>query len=245
MARQSNVRSAGIIVLGGLLLSLGSACVHDLDPTSLDEHDASSDAAPEPPDNDPVSSAADGLLVATVRVHALRSELSDALNSSLSDDEIRDRFAEVNRIWERANIRFDIESIQRPPAQQEAAFEDLIASGAKKAGSLLGQLYPPSNLLSDGWNLVLLEDFGAMPPGVYSCNTKVVIAARYFGPNHHEAPATVLAHEFGHSLSLPHLCGQGENLMCADGMQPEKLFDEQVDAAREQLKLQHPAHCSP
>jgi hypothetical protein len=210
----------------------------------LDEQIPGSDAVPEIPDGDPVPTAADEVLVATVRVHALRSELSDALNSSLSDDEIRDRFAEVNRIWEQANIRFDIESIQRPPAQQEAAFQDLVASGAKKAGSLLGQLYPTSNLLGDGWNLVLIEDFGAMPPGVYSCNTTVVVAARFFGANHYEAPATILAHEFGHSLSLPHLCGQGENLMCANGMQPEKLFDEQIDAARDQLRLQHPAHCS-
>ena len=234
-------------VLAGCLLG---ACSQSLG----SDHD---DANPQHEHSPPTEQAAGGsssvggstladdqVLVAPVRVIALRSEEAEALDSSLSDEQITARFDEVNRIWKQANIRFEIESIVRPQAQQAASFQAAIDSGAKKAQSLLSQIYPSDQVLDEGWTVVLLEDFGAMPPGVFSCVSGLVFAARYFGKQKIEAPTNVLAHELGHALNLPHLCGQGENLMCATGKQPEKLNQAQIDDARSQAQLGRPASCN-
>ena len=204
--------------------------------------------APEAAGDDSTPSAGEGateleVLVAPIRVHVLQSDTVPALDASLTDAEIHDRFGVVNEIWAAAGVRFEVESIQRISAQNEVAFGALIDSGSRRAGPALSEIYDADGLLADGWNAVLIEDFGQMPPGVYSCNTGVLVAARFFGPNHREAPANVLAHELGHALSLPHLCGEGENLMCADGMSPRALFEDQIEAARSQVRQGAPARC--
>jgi hypothetical protein len=165
------------------------------------------------------------------------------LNSSLSDEEVHARFEVVNEIWSQAGIRFEVESIRRTPAGGEESYAGLMASGARQAGSVLGELYEEAETLEGAFNVVVLEDFGAMPPGVYNCRSGVLVIGRYFGTGHREAPANVLAHELGHALSLEHLCGMGRNLMCADGSSPRALLEEQIEAAVAQATLGTPFYC--
>ena len=59
------------------------------------------------------------LLLLPVRVHLLTSGTTPELNSTLTGDEIRQVFVEVNAVWQQAGIRWDVESVLREQAQNE------------------------------------------------------------------------------------------------------------------------------
>ena len=66
-------------------------------------------------------------LTVLVRVHLLESDSVPELKSSFTDDEIRARFSAINEVWTQADIRFEVESIQRIAATGESAYSELIA----------------------------------------------------------------------------------------------------------------------
>ena len=180
-------------------------------------------------------------LTVLVRVHLLESDSVPELKSSFTDDEIRARFSAINEVWTQADILFEVESIQRIAATGESAYAQLIAGRERQRGPVLGRVFGNVELLTDGWNLALVEDVGSMPPGVYSCQTGTLISARRF--RRQEVPINVWAHELGHSLSLRHLCDHGSNLMCADGRRPTALIPDQIAAARTQVETGGPFRC--
>ena len=48
-----------------------------------------------------------------VRVHLLQSDQVDALNATMTDDQVGTLFAGVNRIWAQARIAWNVESMTR------------------------------------------------------------------------------------------------------------------------------------
>jgi hypothetical protein len=182
-------------------------------------------------------------IVLPVRVMLLQSEAS-AVHSSLGDADVETIFATVNEIWAQAEIRFVVESTVRVQAQNEGAFVEALEGEGRAGPGVLQDLYPADAILEDGFNVVFVEDFGAMPPGVYHCGSGVVLIAQYFGVNASRVvPPNVLAHELGHALSLKHACGNGENLMCADGRRPTALSVDQIEAAVAQARFGLPFAC--
>jgi hypothetical protein len=174
--------------------------------------------------------------VLPVRVLLLQSD-AQAVHSSLSDSDVEALFETVNEIWAQAEIQFQIESMLRVEANNESDFVEALEEGSRAQPGTLQNLYPADALLGEGFNVVYVEDFGAMPPGVYHCGQGVVMMARYFGAaSSRSVPPNVLAHELGHALGLDHLCGEGENLMCADGRQPTALNDAQIESASAQAQ---------
>ena len=173
------------------------------------------------------------VLVLPLSVYALTSDTTTALDNGHTDAELHAMIGQVNQIWAQANIRFDLQVIQRLPAQGEDAFAELMDQGGRDAQVLRG-LFDRSQLPSEGWSMVLVDDMGAMAPGVYFCDQQVLVSGRVFGRQSRQVPANVIAHELGHALGLDHACGEGENLMCADGMQPTLLWAQQISESRTQ-----------
>ncbi len=200
------------------------------EPTS--ELDQTSDARPD---------GEVSLLILPLTIVMLTSDVPQ-LNSTYNDVELTEMVEEVNEIWSQAQIRFEVRDILRSPAQGESDFQRLLDSGGRDP-RVLRQIYDPVVLPDSGWSMVLLEHMGAMPPGVYFCDRQVLVSARHFGRNNRVIPPNVIAHELGHALGLEHACGQGENLMCADGQSPTLLWEEQREAARDQAMTGAPARC--
>jgi hypothetical protein len=181
----------------------------------------------------------------TVNVHMvlLQSDHAESLHCTLTDEELQSRYDEINAIWAQANIQFQFEPAIRIAAQNQGQYLQALQSENMPLMPAIKNTIPPATFNESTWKMVLVEDLGNNPPGVYSCNEGLLISSQYFGHQDNIVPATVWAHELGHSLGLPHLCGQGENLMCADGTQPEVLFEEQIEIARAQATTGSPHDC--
>jgi len=192
-----------------------------------------------PEDNPPESE----VLTVPVSIVLIQSENIAELNASFDDATLLARFEEINSIWSQANIAFEISNITRVQATDEARYLEAIQNPSARAAGVIKRATPSDALAPQTWNFILIEDLGQNPPGVYSCNDGVLISARYFGQRDRAVPANVWAHELGHSLGLPHLCGAGSNLMCADGMQPTALVQTQIERARLQAASGLPSAC--
>lgn len=144
----------------------------------------------------------------------------------------------TNGIWEQADIEWQIESIVRHPLPNE---DRLIASFRSRGRVSPNQLFVSimSGRRSAGvWNVYLVQDLTAIMgmPGVYVPGVQSLISSLR-DPAGEGDPGRILAHELGHSLTLPHIrCTSEGNLMspgCAANNRV-RLSADQIEAARSQ-----------
>jgi hypothetical protein len=191
----------------------------------------------------------DSVLRLSLRVHLLRSAESPALTTTLADSDVHTYLATANAIWQQAGIRWELESVVHEDAPNGALFERLIAGQAP--GHVFSFL-PRGQLLTPGWNLFLIQDFGRIGGGMFLPEVEgVLLAQRGFGfelPPDGRGGAT-LAHELGHSLGLKHeQCDATRNIMangCWNPAARSSLTPEQIALARTQAAVARPTTTVP
>jgi len=180
-----------------------------------------------------------------VRVHRFQSDKERMLNCSLTDAEIREQFEAVNETWAQAKISWEIESIVDTVAQAPDAFAEAIKNPRGRLAAALVGNFSRENLLKDGFNVVVGEDYGRSIGGVFIPTADGVVFYAKHGPKGLQTPA-VLAHELGHALGLPHtIFEKDNNLMMGSGAsrvptRVKPITDSQIQIARHYAKTGKP-----
>ena len=169
--------------------------------------------------------AFDDFLLVPTRVHLLRSKTADALNAKLMPDDVRRVFAKANRIWNKAGLALDVESI----VDEEADAADFDAEkgeeawkaarpGASKAPGMLHVYYVRHlrmNGIYMGADAILVKDTAAL---------------RTVKGGVDEPIPRVTSHEIGHALGLGHR--QDTINLMASGTTGWSLNDDEIARAR-------------
>ena len=166
-----------------------------------------------------LTSAADNIehINLPVRIHRFRSVHEPRLNCSMSDDDIREQMKAVNETWKQASIHWHIESIQNMTPQATESFVHALSQNREKIAPALIANTQRENLLANGFNVVIAEDFEKTIGGVFIPKPDGVVYFATRGPKGVQTPA-VLAHELGHALGLPHtIFEKNNNLMMGAG----------------------------
>ena len=195
-------------------------------------------------------------LTVPVRIHLLESNI-DSLNATLTPPEITRIMQETSTYWEQACIRFTIEMILKNAItlEQEAQYQMRVANGPMQGEHLriMTDVMPTTRRLISGWNLMVFPKFSAPASGVYLSETQTLLWSELPPPGTpiEQNPSIILAHEFGHSFSLPHYTGPNttENLMNEDILQnrnyADQLTPDQITQTRQQVSLGMPTQTPP
>lgn len=169
--------------------------------------------------------AYEDFLLVPVRVHLLRSKGAEALDTRLNQDDVARLFSKANRIWNRAGIALDLESVVDEAAAEEG-FDPERGAEAWKAARPAGTRAPgmlhvyyvrrlPMNGVYMGADAIVVKDTAALRPVRGGVDEPI---------------PRVTSHEIGHALGLGHR-QDAINLM-ASGTTGWSLNDDEIGRAR-------------
>ncbi len=177
-----------------------------------------------------------------VRIHLLSSRLI-TIDASLTDQEVESLLQRVNEVWSEANIVWELESIIREQAEAEDQLELALQGAVPLTHDLIAAVVPRGHLFAGKWDVFIVHDLAvAGAPGLYFSSIPAVVSSEV-DPAGLGDPGRILAHELGHSLTLPHVpCTPAGNLM-SPGCNSEdrtRLAPLQIQQARTQAERGRP-----
>lgn len=174
-----------------------------------------------------------------VQVYLYRFAASPALDSSLSEGQVRAMFDQVNAIWSRAGVGWQVSTVVH--AEASAADFPAVREGEDRA-TLRKKLVAasPKDSTKRTWKVVILREFPVPGGGVYLPETGTIYFAEVTRGD--KTSPTILAHELGHTLGLPHLRETGNLMHRAAGARnnPQNttaLTQDQITTALRQAEL--------
>lgn len=194
-----------------------------------------------------------------LRFHLLKSDEAEIVNTTIDEAGVQRLVDDVNAVWKQANIRFELESVVKADAVNAAAYQTLADEWKKsnkakrksfkgKKGKLMRATTPEGNRIDQGIDIYMHRYMLGLG-GVWGCpHRSIVYAERKSFKSDTMASGTILAHEIGHSLGLPHVpCKKGGNLMMepCKHRQPDafELTKDQLAAARSWAQTGGPRPC--
>jgi hypothetical protein len=164
-------------------------------------------------------------LTIPVRIHLIQCETETALNTTLTEEDVKRVLGKVNKIWAQAGIKIEVESICKTKAAYDAALQKdptdrwVVAS------------IPKDCALKNGVNIYYVKEL--TPNGFYANGSVYVkdTAKLVEVPNGVDEPLPrVTSHELGHALGLPHR--QDLTNLMASGKTGFTLNDSEIETAR-------------
>ncbi len=183
------------------------------------------------------------ILKLPVRVHLMQSATTPAMQTTLTEPDIRRIFAKVNMVWAPAGIQLQIESIG-PSQAVELNEEQRFLPEYDKVGAMI----PQDRLSATAINVCYVKEVS--PNGFY--NGKLIVvkdtaALKEVAGGLDEPLPRVTSHEIGHALGLPHR--QDTTNLMQSGTTGYSLNESEIattrENAQERLQKARPPEAAP